>query len=134
MLRFTAFFWACSVSWICAAFLHFVDTDMNSFQSLFAPAVIVSISLLALVVLIPAAFCYKAYRRGSWRAFLLSVCAFAICLGTFLMLLGFGGNSAGPWFVGFVSSTAAFGVVLAVATLPMVFTRGTRNEASGART
>ena len=134
MRRLIAIFWACAVSWICAAFLHSVDADMNSIQSFFAPTVLVSVSLLAFVVLIPAALCYGAYRRGSWRAFWVSVCALAICLGTFLILLGFGGNSVGSWFVGFVSSAAAFGVVLAVASLPMVLIRETRNEVSGSHT
>ena len=123
-----------AVSWICAAFIHLVDAEMSGFQSLSAPNVLASISLSALVVLIPAAICCAVYNRGSWRAFFVSVSAFAVCLGTVLMLLGFGGNSVGSWLVGFASSVAIFGVVLVSASLPLVLSGRIRIEVSGMHT
>ena len=134
MLRFTAILWAYAVSWVFAAFLHSVDADMSGFQSLFVPAVFASVSLVALAILIPATLCYVAYSRGSWRTFFSTICAFAICLSTVLMLLGFGGNSVGEWFVGFLGSATIFCVVLVVVSLPMVLSRASRNAVSGART
>jgi len=130
MLRFTALFWNYTVSWICAAFLHSVDADINGFQSFFSPSVIASVSLVALLLFFPSTSCCAAYNRGSWRAFFGSVFAFAICLGTVLMLLGFGGNSVGAWFVGFAGSVAIFGLALVVASLPMVLFCGIRNKVS----
>ena len=88
MLRFLAVFWAYAVSWVCAAFVHLADGGLNGIQSLFAPTVFVSVSLIALIVLIPVVFCCVAYFRGVWRAFFGSVCVFAIGLGAILMLLG----------------------------------------------
>jgi hypothetical protein len=128
MLRFLAVFWAYAVSWVCAAFVHLADGGLNGIQSLFAPTVFVSVSLIALIVLIPVVFCCVAYFRGVWRAFFGSVCVFAIGLGAILMLLGFGGNSVGSWFVGFAGSAAIFGLVLVAASLPLVLFRGIGNE------
>jgi len=131
MLRFTSLFWAYAVSWVCAAFLHSVDPDINGFQSLISPGILTSVSIVALIVLIPSALCYVAYNRGSWRAFFGSTCTLAIFLGTVMMLLGFGGNSVGSWLVGFAGSAVFFCVVLVLAALPMVLSHRTMNNASG---
>ncbi len=129
MLRFTAFFWAYTVSWVCAAFIHSVDADINGFHALFAPIVLVSITFSALAIFIPSTLCYAAYIRGRWRAFFGSVCVFAVCLGTLLVMFGFGGKSIGSWVVGFAGSGAIFGIVLVLASLPMVLSRRPGNTA-----
>ncbi len=130
--RITALLWEYSVSWICIAFLYSIDTEIASVRTFFAPAVLVPVSLASLVLLVPAVLITAAYNRDHWHAFGGSVCVFAVCFGTMLMLVGFGGNSLGSWVVGFTGSVAFFGVVLAALPMALAGSVSSRSIRAGA--
>ena len=126
--------WAASVSWICSAFIHASDPDINGFSGLWVPSVLVSVTVIALVIAIPAQLCGVAYAHRSWRGLLVSITMFALGMGCLLALLGSGGVTAKSWLASFGGASVLFWLVLFVAALPVVWVKRRERRTEVART
>jgi hypothetical protein len=104
-----------------SALLHAVDADVGSIRELWVPSVLLSVSVLALAVFIPALLCLAAYVRSRWQGFFGVVFACAVGMGVFVGLLGYGGTSSLSRLQGIVGMSASFGFVLVVATVPTIW-------------
>ena len=134
MSRTLIVLWAYFMSWICSAFLHLVDPDVEGFQGLLVPSVLLSISVLALLVMVPAILCRAAYFRRSWKGFFGVVAVFAIVFGFVVVAVGFGGYSAQSRLLSFAGMSALFGLVFISATVPTIWIEGAWRTRARART
>ncbi len=133
MPQFKSITTAFAVSWLFSALIHVVDSDVGGIQGLWSPLVLISVSVIATVVLLPALFCFAAFQRYRWGGFVVSLFVMATTFGGLLAFLGAGGTPAQSRFIGFLGSTAIFALFLFLASVPLILVPALRNNRQIAR-
>jgi len=124
MFRIKAILWTYLLSWACSALLHSTDAEFGGISGFWSPSAILSVSLLGVILFIPALFCQIAFTRKQKLGFIIAVSSFATGLGLIISVLGYGGASVSSWILSFVGSSILFGLFLVFAALPTLRLKG----------
>ena len=106
------------VVWLLAALVHAVDPDVGGVAGLATPAVLVSVTAVAGLLLVPTLVPLLAYARAGGRGYGVGLLGAAGAVGLLLAAAGSGAVDAPGWLRSLVGTTLVCALVFGLATLP----------------
>jgi hypothetical protein len=121
MSRVAVFVWSAIVAWVCAAFVHVVDADVDGVQGLLTPSALASVTAVAGGMLIPILLFWLAFRRARWRGLVGAFVVIGIGLRLLIGAVGVGGGAPMTENDQLVAFGMLYGLVLLLTLPPAIW-------------
>lgn len=115
------------ILWLLSALLHTTDADVEGIAGLASPAVLQSVTAIAVVFFLPALAAIALYRRAGRRAYAAVLLATSAGLAFLVTALGSGATDLPGRALSFAGVAALCATVYLLATLPAILTHSRKH-------